>query len=109
MAKDKLTPVIKLKSLTKRYGIGDAEQVALDGIDLTINKGEFIAIMGPSGCGKTTLLNILGLLDRPDEGTYHLGSKSVTNISNSDAPPAYGSAWLPGGVGTARPGRCPRR
>lgn len=83
MAKDKLTPVIKLKSLTKRYGIGDAEQVALDGIDLTINKGEFIAIMGPSGCGKTTLLNILGLLDRPDEGTYHLGSKSVTNISSS--------------------------
>ena len=83
MAKDKLTPVIKLKSLTKRYGIGDAEQVALDGIDLIINKGEFIAIMGPSGCGKTTLLNILGLLDRPDEGTYHLGSKSVTNISSS--------------------------
>ena len=83
MAKDKLTPVIKLKSLTKRYGIGDAEQVALDGIDLTINKGEFIAIMGPSGCGKTTLLNILGLLDRPDEGTYHIGSKSVTNISSS--------------------------
>ena len=83
MAKDKLTPVRKLKSLTKRYGIGDAEQVALDGIDLTINKGEFIAIMGPSGCGKTTLLNILGLLDRPDEGTYHLGSKSVTNISSS--------------------------
>ena len=83
MAKDKLTPVIKLKSLTKRYGIGDAEEVALDGIDLTINKGEFIAIMGPSGCGKTTLLNILGLLDRPDEGTYHLGSKSVTNISSS--------------------------
>ena len=83
MAKDKLTPVIKLKSLTKRYGIGDAEQVALDGIDLTINKGEFIAIMGPSGCGKTTLLKILGLLDRPDEGTYHLGSKSVTNISSS--------------------------
>lgn len=83
MAKDKLTPVIKLKSLTKRYGIGDAEQVALDGIDLIINKGEFIAIMGPSGCGKTTLLNILGLLDRPDEGTYRLGSKSVTNISSS--------------------------
>lgn len=83
MAKDKLTPVIKLKSLTKRYGIGDAEQVALDGIDLTINKGEFIAIMGPSGCGKTTLLNILGLLDKPDEGTYHLSSKSVTNISSS--------------------------
>lgn len=83
MAKNKSTPVIKLKSLTKRYGIGDAEQIALDDIDLTINKGEFIAIMGPSGCGKTTLLNILGLLDKPDEGTYHLDKKVVTNLSGA--------------------------
>lgn len=83
MTKNKATPVITLKSLTKRYGIGDAEQTVLDGIDLTINKGEFIAIMGPSGCGKTTLLNILGLLDRPDEGSYHLNGKSVANLSSS--------------------------
>ncbi len=83
MVKNKLTPVIQLKSLTKRYGTGDAEQTALDDIDLTINKGEFIAIMGPSGCGKTTLLNILGLLDKPDQGTYHLDKKPVVNLSGS--------------------------
>lgn len=83
MTKNKATPVITLKSLTKRYGIGDAEQTVLDNIDLTIHKGEFIAIMGPSGCGKTTLLNILGLLDRPDEGSYHLNGKSVASLSSA--------------------------
>ena len=61
-------PVISLRGLTKRYGIGDAEHTVLDSIDLDIQKGEFIAIMGPSGCGKTSLLNILGLLDSSDEG-----------------------------------------
>ena len=78
-AKD--TPTITLKALTKRYGIGDAEQTVLDAIDLEIEKGEFIAIMGPSGCGKTTLLNILGLLDRADEGDYTLDGKSVRRFS----------------------------
>lgn len=83
MAHTKTTPVITLTSLTKRYGVGDAEQTVLDGVDLTIHKGEFIAIMGPSGCGKTTLLNILGLLDRADEGTYKLNGKSVTTLSSA--------------------------
>ena len=83
MNKATSTPVITLKSLTKRYGTGDAEQIVLDEIDLTINKGEFIAIMGPSGCGKTTLLNILGLLDKPDEGTYHLDKKPMTDLSSA--------------------------
>jgi putative ABC transport system ATP-binding protein len=77
------TPVIKLHGLTKRYGIGDAEHTVLDGIDLTIEKGEFIAIMGPSGCGKTTLLNILGLLDRADDGEYILNGKSVASLSTA--------------------------
>lgn len=81
--KDILPPVIELKSLTKRYGIGDAEQRALDGVDLLIDKGEFITIMGPSGCGKTTLLNILGLLDRPNEGEYFLEGKSVDRFSST--------------------------
>src|SRR5690606_17965050 len=73
MAKNtKTPPVIKLKGLTKSYGINDAARTAIDNINLTIEKGEFVAIMGPSGCGKTTLLNILGLLDRPDEGEYLL-------------------------------------
>jgi putative ABC transport system ATP-binding protein len=75
------TPVIELRALTKRFGIGDAEQVVLDEIDLTIEKGEFIAIMGPSGCGKTTLLNTLGLLDRSNDGDYFLDGVSVESLS----------------------------
>lgn len=74
-------PVIVLKDLKKRFGIGDAEHFAIDGIDLTIEKGEFIAIMGPSGCGKTTLLNILGLLDSSIEGDYELDGKSIGSLS----------------------------
>lgn len=74
-------PVIALRGLKKRYGIGDAEHTVLDGVDLVIEKGEFIAIMGPSGCGKTTLLNILGLLDRADDGDYFLADRSVESLS----------------------------
>ena len=82
MAKTNLPPVIVLKDLKKRFGIGDAEHYAIDGIDLTIRRGEFIAIMGPSGCGKTTLLNILGLLDSKIEGEYELEEKSVATLSS---------------------------
>lgn len=74
-------PVIVLKKLKKRFGLGDAEHYALDGVDLTIEKGEFIAIMGPSGCGKTTLLNVLGLLDSSIEGEYELDGKSIESLS----------------------------
>lgn len=74
-------PVIELHGLKKRFGIGDAEHFALDSVDLTINNGEFIAIMGPSGCGKTTLLNILGLLDRSTDGEYKLDGREVSTIS----------------------------
>jgi len=76
-------PVIELRGLIKRYGIGDAEHHALNGVDLTIEKGEFISIMGPSGCGKTTLLNILGLLDHPSDGEYLLEGKSVEKFSGA--------------------------
>lgn len=81
MATKTNTPVIELKGLTKRYGVGDAEHTVLNEIDLTIDKGEFIAIMGPSGCGKTTLLNILGLLDRSNEGDYLLDGTPVERLS----------------------------
>lgn len=74
--------VIHLKNLVKRYGIGDAEHRALDGVNLEIEQGEFVAIMGPSGCGKTTLLNMLGLLDRADEGEYLLDGVDVESLSN---------------------------
>jgi len=70
-----------MRGLQKRFGIGDAENFVLNGIDLTIKKGEFIAIMGPSGCGKTTLLNIIGLLDRSFLGEYELDGRSVDTIS----------------------------
>ena len=66
--------VVKLKKIKKRFGVGDAENYALNGVDLTIYQGEFIIIMGPSGCGKTTLLKTIGLLDRSTEGTYMLDS-----------------------------------
>jgi putative ABC transport system ATP-binding protein len=82
MTDTKNPPVIVLKQLKKRFGIGDAEHYALDGIDLTIQKGEFIAIMGPSGCGKTTLLNVLGLLDSHIEGDYELDGKSISLLSS---------------------------
>ena len=81
MTDSKTPPVIALKGLCKRFGVGDAEHYAIDGIDLSIQKGEFIAIMGPSGCGKTTLLNILGLLDNSIEGDYQLEGKLIQNLS----------------------------
>lgn len=83
MSHNTTPPVIELKGLTKTYGINDAARTALNSIDLTIEKGEFVAIMGPSGCGKTTLLNVLGLLDRPDEGKYLLDGKPVDALSNA--------------------------
>ncbi len=81
MADTTLPPVIRLRGLEKRFGIGDAENLVINGINLTINRGEFVAIMGPSGCGKTTLLNILGLLDRSIDGEYKLDGQSVAAIS----------------------------
>ena len=75
--------IIELKGLTKRYGYGDTESFALKDFDLTIKRGEFIMIMGPSGCGKTTLLNIIGLLDRPTSGEYILNGENIANVSSS--------------------------
>lgn len=74
-------PVIELVDLVKEYGHGDTLHRALDGVNLTIDRGEFVAIMGPSGCGKTTLLNILGLLDSASEGHYSLSSAPVASLS----------------------------
>lgn len=81
MTEKNTTPVIELRGLIKRYGVGDAEHNALDGVDLTIDKGEFVTIMGPSGCGKTTLLNILGLLDHSNDGEYLLDGSSIGRLS----------------------------
>lgn len=81
MSKQENETIIELKSVSKIYGLGDTESHALDKFDLTVKRGEFIMIMGPSGCGKTTLLNIIGLLDKPDEGQYFLHGKPITKIS----------------------------
>ncbi len=74
-------PVIELEQLSKIYGHEDTTVIALDKLDLKIEKGEFVAIMGPSGCGKTTLLNILGMLDSPSEGEYGLDGRPVGDLS----------------------------
>lgn len=75
-------PRIQLRGVTKRFGFGDTEHYALNRVDLTVQKGEFIAIMGPSGCGKTTLLNVIGLLDQATDGEYYLDEKAVDNLSS---------------------------
>lgn len=73
-------PVIELKDLSKLYGFGDATTVALDDINLIIERGECVAVMGPSGSGKSTLMNIIGLLDRPTHGAYNLSGRSVERL-----------------------------
>lgn len=80
--KTKAEPVIELIDVTKEYGHGDTLIAALNKLTLTIEKGEFVAIMGPSGCGKTTLLNILGLLDYASDGEYALEGTPVTSLSH---------------------------
>ena len=82
MANQDNDTIIELKGISKRYGFGDAESYALRNFSLSVKRGEFIMIMGPSGCGKTTLLNIIGLLDKPTSGEYLLNGKKVDRISS---------------------------
>ena len=76
--------LIELKGVHKTYDNGQPLHV-LKGIDLAIEKGEFVSIMGASGSGKSTLLNILGILDNYDEGTYHLAGKLIKNLSERES------------------------
>ena len=77
--------VIELQDVSKLYGFGDATTLALDEINLSIEQGEFVAIMGPSGCGKSTLMNVIGLLDRPSHGSYNLDGKKVGRLRPNQA------------------------
>jgi putative ABC transport system ATP-binding protein len=76
-------PVIHLAGITKVYGSGDVAVAALRGVDLLIHEGEYVAIMGPSGSGKTTMLGIIGCLDRPTEGTYHLVGEEMSELDEN--------------------------
>ena len=73
--------MIKTENLQKVYRAEEVETIALNGVSLTIESGEFVSIMGPSGCGKSTLLNILGLLDTPSEGAYRFDGEDVSDFS----------------------------
>jgi putative ABC transport system ATP-binding protein len=79
------TPVIEIHGLAKHYGQegSDARVRALDGVDLTVGPGEFVAIMGPSGSGKSTLMNLIGCLDRPTSGTYLLHGEDVSQLDRA--------------------------
>ena len=76
--------MIRTENLTRIFRTEEVETIALNGVNIEVEDGEFIAIMGPSGCGKSTLLNILGLLDSPTEGKYWLNNEEVVHLKERD-------------------------
>jgi putative ABC transport system ATP-binding protein len=85
--------VIELRSVTKTYEMGDEVVHALDDVDLSIGRGEFVAVVGPSGSGKSTLANIVGGLDRPDSGEVSVGGMSLARVSDKQLS-AYRNASI---------------
>jgi putative ABC transport system ATP-binding protein len=79
-----VTHVLEARSLAKTYDTGGAKVLALRGVDLSIERGEFVAIMGPSGCGKSTLLNLLAGLDRPTAGEVWLDGERIDRLSETE-------------------------
>lgn len=77
-------PFIELKNLRKTYILGNQQFYALDGINLTINQGEFVVILGPSGAGKSTLLNLLGGMDQPTSGSIIVGEKNISRFNDRE-------------------------
>ena len=78
------TPMIVCENLRKVYRLGDRETVALDGVTLTIEQGEYVAIMGPSGSGKSTLMHILGALDVPTSGEYYFEGQNMGELDDDE-------------------------
>lgn len=76
-----MSDLIRLDAVSRRFTLGGSEVAALDRVSLRVTEGEYLAVMGPSGSGKSTLLNVLGLLDRPDEGRYWLGGEDTATLS----------------------------
>jgi len=76
--------LIRIQNLTKIYGKDEAAVRALDGLDLTVMPGEFVAVMGPSGCGKSTLLNMIGALDQPTEGEVWVNGENLAQLKDVD-------------------------
>ncbi len=83
--KDESGKIIDARGLIRQHGQGQAAVKAINGIDLTVQAGEMVALMGPSGSGKSTLMQILGLLDRTSQGSYHLAGKDVSRLGKSEA------------------------
>ncbi len=77
-------PLLRLEGVKKVFLTDEVETVALAGVHLEVNRGEYISIGGPSGCGKSTLLSIVGLLDSPTEGYYSLNDQPVSNLSPAE-------------------------
>lgn len=77
-------PLINIKDIKRNFVLGDEIVYVLKGIDLEINKGEYVALMGPSGSGKSTLMNLLGCLDTPTSGTYILNGKDVSQMKDDE-------------------------
>jgi putative ABC transport system ATP-binding protein len=76
--------LIRTEGLGRHYAMGETTIHALCGVDLVVQRGEYVAIMGPSGCGKSTLMNLLGCLDTPDTGRYWLGGRLVSELSDRE-------------------------
>jgi putative ABC transport system ATP-binding protein len=77
-------PIIETQDLWKTYVMGSEEIHALSGVDLSIERGEYVAIMGPSGSGKSTLMNLIGCLDTPTKGSYLLNGKQVSQMNDNE-------------------------